>query len=224
MNVWLHDFVPRLRASYISITANRLVLPSGFEYSLCGSLSLLCCEQPSFSLGSHFLRVVMSTASASTPEGTSPANPSAPSAESTISPTDRTILEYLRSKGYKGAEKEFLAAVEKPASDDKGKNPEATAATSTTVSSEELVKSEAVQSQRPSRPGENALREPATALQELASLGNSTNVQNLISSIDAVGAEEILSLDPTDKQEGFRELEAWVDGSLDMYRVSMYVS
>ncbi|KAF9822104.1 hypothetical protein IEO21_00098 [Rhodonia placenta] len=160
----------------------------------------------------------MSTASASTPEGTSPANPSAPSAESTISPTDRTILEYLRSKGYKGAEKEFLAAVEKPASDDKGKNPEATAATSTTVSSEELVKSEAVQSQRPSRPGENALREPATALQELASLGNSTNVQNLISSIDAVGAEEILSLDPTDKQEGFRELEAWVDGSLDMYR------
>ncbi|GLB36081.1 putative WD40 associated region in TFIID subunit, NTD2 domain [Lyophyllum shimeji] len=49
-------------------------------------------------------------------------------------------------------------------------------------------------------------------------MGNPSNIQNLIASIGSVGAEEILSLDPTDKQEGFRELEAWVDGSLDMYR------
>jgi transcription initiation factor TFIID subunit 5 len=51
-------------------------------------------------------------------------------------------------------------------------------------------------------------------------MGNPPNIQNLIASIGPVGAEEILSLDPTDKQEGFRDLEAWVDGSLDMYRVS----
>ena len=57
-------------------------------------------------------------------------------------------------------------------------------------------------------------------LQELTAMGNPANIQNLIASIGSVGAEEILSLDPTDKQEGFRELEAWVDGSLDMYRVS----
>ncbi|KAJ3552076.1 hypothetical protein NM688_g4350 [Phlebia brevispora] len=49
-------------------------------------------------------------------------------------------------------------------------------------------------------------------------MGNPANIQSLIASIGPVGAEEILSLDPTDKQEGFRELEAWVDGSLDMYR------
>ena len=58
-------------------------------------------------------------------------------------------------------------------------------------------------------------------LQELGSMGNPPNIQNLIASIGSVGAEEVLSLDPTDKQEGFRELEAWVDGSLDMYRVSL---
>nr|GAT44129.1 TFIID and SAGA subunit [Mycena chlorophos] len=45
-----------------------------------------------------------------------------------------------------------------------------------------------------------------------------TNIQSLLANIGPVGAEDILSLDPTDKQEGFRELEAWVDGSLDMYR------
>jgi len=54
-------------------------------------------------------------------------------------------------------------------------------------------------------------------------MGNPVNIQNLIASIGSVGAEELLSLDPTDKQEGFRELEAWVDGSLDMYRVCVNI-
>ena len=55
-------------------------------------------------------------------------------------------------------------------------------------------------------------------------MGSSSNIQNLIASIGPGGAEEILSLDPTDKQEGFRELESWVDGSLDMYRVRVLSS
>ncbi|KAH8835724.1 TFIID and SAGA subunit [Flagelloscypha sp. PMI_526] len=49
-------------------------------------------------------------------------------------------------------------------------------------------------------------------------MGNPTNIQNLIASIGAVGAEEILYQDPSDRHEGFKELESWVDGSLDMYR------
>jgi len=77
-----------------------------------------------------------------------------------------------------------------------------------------------VYAQKPSRPGENVLNDSANVLQELTTMGNPTNIQNLIASIGAVGAEEILSLDPTDKQDGFTELEAWVDGSLDMYRGS----
>ncbi|KAJ7293509.1 TFIID and SAGA subunit [Mycena rebaudengoi] len=76
----------------------------------------------------------------------------------------------------------------------------------------------AVYAQKPSRPGENVFKESANVLQELTAMGNPSNIQNLLASIGSVGAEDILSLDPTDKQEGFRELEAWVDGSLDMYR------
>ncbi|KAF8588495.1 TFIID and SAGA subunit [Ramaria rubella] len=40
----------------------------------------------------------------------------------------------------------------------------------------------------------------------------------LLASLGATGAEEALSLDPTDKGEGFKDLETWVDGSLDMYK------
>jgi len=44
-------------------------------------------------------------------------------------------------------------------------------------------------------------------------------LSKLLASVDAKAAEEVLSLDPADKAEGFRDLETWVDGSLDMYRV-----
>jgi transcription initiation factor TFIID subunit 5 len=107
-----------------------------------------------------------------------------------------------------------LDALDSGDPDDKGKSPE-----TPTISTEELVKKLAVYAQKPSRPGENVLNDSANVLQELTTMGNPTNIQNLIASIGAVGAEEILSLDPTDKQDGFTELEAWVDGSLDMYRV-----
>ncbi|KZT06012.1 TFIID and SAGA subunit [Laetiporus sulphureus 93-53] len=157
----------------------------------------------------------VATPAASTPEAAS-TNGVASSSEPPPAP-DRTILEYLRAKGYKEAEKELLAALESIASGDKGKQPEASSEPST-ISPEDLVKALAVYAQKSSRPGENALKDPASVIQELASTGNTTTIQNLIASIDAVGAEEILSLDPADKQEGFRELEAWVDGSLDMYR------
>lgn len=151
--------------------------------------------------------------------GPSSQSPSAPSPNSTTqdaaqhaSPAERVVLEYLRSRGYTAAEKALLDAVESPSPNDKGKQPE-------TISAEDLVKKLAVFAQNPSRPGENVFKESSTVLQELTTMGNPINIQNLIASIGSVGAEEILSLDPTDKQEGFRELEAWVDGSLDMYRV-----
>ena len=160
------------------------------------------------------------TPAPSTPEVSTPSGVPAAAPEP-INGANKVILEYLRDKGYKDAEKEFLAALEGEGAD-KGKQPEASSSTATspTISAEDLVKALAVYVQK-TRPGENALKDAANVLQELASMGNPATIQNLISSIDAVGAEEILSLDPTDKQEGFRELENWVDGSLDMYRVSM---
>ncbi|KZT72808.1 TFIID and SAGA subunit [Daedalea quercina L-15889] len=157
------------------------------------------------------------TPAPSTPDVTSPAGTNAAATEP-VSGLNKAILNYLRDKGYKGAEKELLAALETD-STDKGKQPEtSTSTSSSTISAEDLVKALSVYAQKSSRPGENAFKDAFSVLQELASMGNPATIQNLISSIDAVGAEEILSLDPTDKQEGFRELEAWVDGSLDMYR------
>lgn len=170
-------------------------------------------------IGSGSSSVKPAKMSAATPAASSQ-SPSAPSPVvqtsqdpgQNASATDRVVLEYLRSRGHNAAEQALLDALDGSSPDDKGKRPE-------TISSDELVKKLAVFAQKPSRPGENVLKETVNVLQELTAMGNPTNIQNLIASIGSVGAEEILSLDPTDKQSGFRELEAWVDGSLDMYRV-----
>jgi len=160
----------------------------------------------------------MSTAtpppSSQSPVAPSPANPTQDSAQN-VSIAEQAILDYLRSRGHSAAETALLNEIEAASPDGKGKQAE-------TISVDELVKTLAVFAQKPSRPGENIFKDPSTVLQELTAMGNPTNIQNLIASIGSVGAEEILSLDPTDKQEGFRELEAWVDGSLDMYRVRSF--
>lgn len=151
----------------------------------------------------------------SSPEESSPQPTTAPDTLQNASTTDRLVLEYLRARGHSSAEQALLEALEN-GDQDKGKRPEVT-----TMSSDEVVKKLAVYAQKPSRPGENVLKDSANVLQELTTMGNPINIQNLLASIGNVGAEEILSLDPTDKQEGFTELEAWVDGSLDMYRVNI---
>lgn len=151
-------------------------------------------------------------ASSQSPAAPSPQNNAQESANN-ASQGDRIVLEYLRSRGHSAAEKALLSELEVASpDDDKGKKAE-------TLAAEELVKTLAVFAHKPSRPGENIFKDSSSVLQELTAMGNPSNIQNLIASIGSVGAEEILSLDPTDKQDGFRELEAWVDGSLDMYRV-----
>lgn len=147
--------------------------------------------------------------SSQSPVAPSPAN----AQDSSASAAEKLVLEYLRARGHTAAEKAFLEDLDGATPDDKGKQPE-------TIGVDDLVKALAVFAQKPSRPGENILKDSSNVLQELTAMGNPANIQNLIASIGSVGAEELLSLDPTDKQEGFRELEAWVDGSLDMYRVS----
>ena len=44
-------------------------------------------------------------------------------------------------------------------------------------------------------------------------------IHDLGASLGAIGAEDIIVSDPIDKYKGFHELEAWVEGSLDMYQV-----
>jgi len=144
----------------------------------------------------------------STPDPSTPAPPSTESNQGTLS-TDRLVLEYLRSRGHKVAEQAVTEAL--GSSDDKGKSP-------VSISGEELIKKLTLFAEKPAQPGENTLKTTLGVQKELATVVNSSNLQNLIASIGPVGAEEILSLDPNDKQEGFRELEAWVAGSLDIYR------
>ena len=150
------------------------------------------------------------TASSQSPAAPSPANPPQDTT-ATTSPVQAIILEYLRIRGHTAAAKALQDEIENGTANDDGKAAE--------ISSEDLIKLLSVFAQKPSRPGENVLKDSSAVLQELTSMGNPQNVQALIASIGAVGAEDLLSLDPTDKQEGFKELEAWVEGSLDMYRV-----
>lgn len=154
------------------------------------------------------------TAEVSSPEEAASSNSAPQDPVQNASTTDRMVLEYLRARGHNSAERALMEVLENVDSDDKEKRTE-----TPTVSTDELVRSLAVYAQKPSRPGENVLKDSTSVLQELTTMGNPTNIQNLIASIGAVGAEEILALDPTDKQDGFTELEAWVDGSLDMYKV-----
>ncbi|KAI0778289.1 TFIID and SAGA subunit [Trametes elegans] len=161
------------------------------------------------------------TPAASTPDGVSPSASNAPAADASQDAAvkmEHLILDFLRARGHKAAEKAFLEELERngAAPDEKDKQPETTAAH--TISQEELVKQLAIFAQKPANPDENALKDSSNVLQELSAKGTPQNIQNLLTNIGAVGAEEIISHDPTDRHEGFRELEAWVDGSLDMYR------
>ena len=157
------------------------------------------------------MSVATPTGSSQSPVAPSPTT-QPPDSGPTISSTERVILDYLHARGHTAAEKALLEEIEAASPEENGK--------AETIGVDELVKVLSVFAQKPTRPGENILKDSANVLQELTAMGNPANIQNLIASIGSVGAEDILSLDPTDKQEGFRELEAWVDGSLDMYRVS----
>jgi transcription initiation factor TFIID subunit 5 len=147
-------------------------------------------------------------ATSATPEVAASSNADA---SQNVSATDRVVLDYLRSRGFHAAESSLLKDIGASSPDDKGKQPE------TSVTADDFVKR--LEVSLDAKSGGSSLKDAATVLQSLRTLSSPTNIQNLLSTIGAVGAEEILSLDPTDKHEGFRELESWVDGSLDMYRV-----
>jgi transcription initiation factor TFIID subunit 5 len=107
---------------------------------------------------------------------------------------DSLVLEYLRARGHSAAAEALQ--------NDSGAN---SIAGPSTIDSARFARELAKFSNRPEDEEIEDASEPGTL--------------QLLASVAAVGAEEILSSDPTDKYQGFRELEAWVDGSLDMYRV-----
>lgn len=151
----------------------------------------------------------MSVSTPAASPGGSPANSNPQDGAQSANKIDRLVLEYLRTRGHKSAEAALLETIENGNTEEPGK----------TVSSEELIHGLAVFAQNPSQAGKNVLKDSSNVLHELNTMGNPSSIQNLISSLGGTGAEDILSVDPTDKHEGFTELESWVEGSLDMYKV-----
>jgi len=156
-----------------------------------------------------------------TPGGSDPPSPGPstafPNGVASHLPDDQAVLEYLRLRGFKSVEQQYLKAVENSDSP-----------TRPTMSLGELVAKHAPNPMPTNADGKqpaNPLNDPNFVLQRLSAglkaTQAPTNLDAVLASIGAVGAEEALSLDPLDKQEGFRDLEAWVDGSLDIYRVSI---
>jgi transcription initiation factor TFIID subunit 5 len=134
-----------------------------------------------------------------------------------VADTDRLVLEYLKVRGYKAAEEALSDSMD----DDTSESNKASG--STTIASGELISKIAVFASKPSRPGENVFKSTPNVLEGLVGMNNPTTIHDLIASLGAIGAEDILVSDPTDKHEGYRELEAWVEGSLDMYQVRTLV-
>ncbi|KAF8922652.1 WD40-repeat-containing domain protein [Mucidula mucida] len=107
---------------------------------------------------------------------------------------DTSIIEYLRARGYHDVADAFDTSLR----DEKGKK--------SVVDTEALRKAL-----------EPRLKESANLLNELTTMTSPANLQNLLLNLGS-GLDDILSTDPSDRHEGFKELESWVEGSLDMYR------
>ncbi|KZW02550.1 TFIID and SAGA subunit [Exidia glandulosa HHB12029] len=151
--------------------------------------------------------------SSNTPSASSPIDLSQ---DDQFSKEDTMVLEYLRKRGLKQAEQELreqLAAAG-PSTDSKA----------TTVSTAELVKKNAPAIPRSATDRSNSLADPnisKDAISVVVSplLGTQMGSLGLANLMNAVGGvEDALATGPTDRHDGFRDLEAWVDGSLDMYR------
>ena len=134
-----------------------------------------------------------------------------------VADTDRLVLEYLKVRGYKAAEEALSDSMD----DDTSESNKASG--STTITADDLISKIAVFASKPSRPGENVFKSTPNVLEGLVGMNNPTTIHDLIASLGAIGAEDILVSDPTDKHGGYRELEAWVEGSLDMYQVRTLV-
>ncbi|KLO13974.1 TFIID and SAGA subunit [Schizopora paradoxa] len=132
---------------------------------------------------------------------------------------ERMILEYLRKRGHKNAEQALRDALNLPANEQAEDASTEASEPVQTVSDEELRKHLVPFWERKEGSGDNALSDGDLTMQSLLTGGvTAPSVTKLLESIGPGGVDEILSVDPTDRHEGFRDLEAWVDGSLDMYR------
>ena len=170
----------------------------------------------------YYIRLSVSRMSATpgehTPEPSSPANASPHDVNAN---PDRVFLDYLRSRGFRKTEQAMREEME---SGTPHENTRTTRSRNKTqVNPVELVKKIAPHVASSISETGNAMSDAEESLNLLesavASMPGTPGLAKLLASLGATGAEEALSLDPTDKAEGFKDLEMWVLGSLDMYQV-----
>jgi transcription initiation factor TFIID subunit 5 len=90
----------------------------------------------------------------------------------------------------------------------------------TQTQKEEVVKSVAPYAPKTPTDRSNGLQNPeATNLALRAIPQSHEKVSQLMETVKQQGSTDILALDPSDRLTGYSELEAWVDGSVDMYKV-----
>jgi transcription initiation factor TFIID subunit 5 len=140
------------------------------------------------------------TSGSKSPQEASSPNPPADLGEP-ASQTDRFVLEYLRKRGHAAAEEAFLKSLEGNTTTEKGKGKE-----SEDVSADELVKLLVSPSTE---------RSSETTTKDISASG----LKSFLDNLGAQNADDLLSFEPSDRQRGYQELEGWVEGSLDMYRV-----
>jgi transcription initiation factor TFIID subunit 5 len=89
---------------------------------------------------------------------------------------------------------------------------------------EDVVKSVAPYFAKSQTDRTNVLQEPSTVADALKEIPQpQERLAQLLNAASHHGSKDILALDPTDRLTGYSELEAWVDGSLDMYKVNLNI-
>lgn len=160
------------------------------------------------------------TPAGQTPDPPSPANNGSQDANASAN-ADRVFLDYLRSRGFKKTEQAMREEMESVTPSENTRNTRSR--NKSQVNPADLIKKIAPHVASTSAETGNAMSDGEQNLNliesAVASMPGTPGLAKLLASLGATGAEEALSLDPTDKAEGFRDLESWVDGSLDMYRV-----
>lgn len=155
-----------------------------------------------------------------TPEPSSPANTN--SQDGSVN-ADKVFLDYLRSRGFRKTEQAMREEMESGSPSENARTTRSR--NKAQVNPAELVKKISPHVASSSSDTGNAMSDAEQSLNLLesavASMPGTPGLAKLLASLGATGAEEALSLDPTDKAEGFKDLEMWVDGSLDMYQVCL---
>ena len=158
------------------------------------------------------------------PESSKPnALPAAAPTTTSRSDFDNAAMDMLVNRGYRPD-----AGEQSPISPDKDDGPRRSTRTSARLQASQIQKDEVVKvtapyASRSTSDVSNALAEHQGTTQALQAIPSThEKLATLLTSVSATkGAEDILSLDPADRLGGYSELENWVDGSLDMYRVDI---